>query len=150
MNRLKLLVVAICSVLLVGCASVPMTSASLDSEAKQFVPQPGKGSIYINRGGGLGTALTVQTLLDGRVVGSLAPNTYQLLSVPPGQHVVSTGAGAESVEQQMIVVEAGKNYFYRLSLAMGWVAPRVHLRPMSEKEGRKAVVGSKRADAIIY
>jgi hypothetical protein len=127
-----------------------MVSASLDAEAKTFTPEPGKASIYVNRGGGVGTAVTVQTLLDGRVVGSLAPYTFQVLSVTPGPHVLTTGGGAESVEQQKITAEAGRNYFFKLSLSMGWALPRVHLRPMEEREGRAAVLDSKRADAMNY
>ncbi|MDW8308470.1 MAG: DUF2846 domain-containing protein [Verrucomicrobiales bacterium] len=150
MKQGTLVVIGLCGMLLGGCASVPMTSASLDSEAKTFTPPPGKANIYVNRGGGLGTAVTVQVILDGRVVGALAPNTYMLLSVPPGEHVLSTGAGAEKVEIQKLNAEAGKNYFYRVSLAMGWVMARVHLRPMTEEEGRKAVLGSKRAEAVTF
>ena len=150
MNKFSLLAIGFASALLVGCASVPMTSATLDADAKRFTPEPGQANIYVHRGGGLGTAVNVQTLLDGRVVGSLAPNTYQLLTVAPGQRVLSTGAGAESVEMQKIIAEAGKNYFFRVSLAMGWAAPRVHLKPMSEDEGRKEVTGSKRAEAVTY
>lgn len=150
MKKLIFPALAVCGALLAGCASVPMTSATLDSEGKKFSPEAGKASIYINRGGGLGTAVTVQTLLDGRMVGALAPDTYQLLSVAPGDHVISTGAGAETVEMQKVTAEAGTNYFFKVSLSMGWAAPRVHLKPMTEEEGRKAVASSKRAEAVTY
>src|SRR6185503_13049043 len=136
MNKLNLLAITFASALLVGCASVPMTSPSLDADAKKFTPDSGQANIYVYRGGGPGTAVTVQTLLDGRVVGSLAPNTYQLLTVAPGQRVLSTGGGAESVEMQKLQAEPGKNYFFRVSLSMGWAAPRVHMKPMGEDEGR--------------
>lgn len=132
-----------------GCASVPMTSAALDAEGKKFVPESGKASIYVNRAGGMGTAVTVQTVLDGRIVGALAPNTYQLLSVTAGQHILST-SGLENVEQVKIDAEAGNNYFYRLSLGMGWMTPRAHIKSVDEEEGRRDVLKSKRAEAASY
>lgn len=150
MKKLNLLLVAVGCVFLGGCASVPMTSTSLDGEAKRFSPETGKASVYVNRGGGIGTAVTVQTVLDGRIVGSLAPNTYQLLSVSPGERVLSTGAGAENVEQIRFNAEAGRNYFFRVSLAMGWALPRIHLRQIDDEEGRKAVHKSKRAESATY
>ena len=76
MRKLSSLMLIACSALLVGCASVPMTSAALDSEAKKFIAEHGKANIYVNRGGELGRSSVFPTLLDGRIVGSLAPNTY--------------------------------------------------------------------------
>lgn len=150
MSKVFSVAMVVCTMMLVGCASVPMTSASLDREAKTFVPEAGKANIYVVRCGGIGTAVVVQNQLDGRVAGSLAPNTYQMMSVAPGEHVLSTGPGAENVEQVKINAEAGKNYFYKASIAMGWALPRVHLKPMEEQKGRKTVTRLKRAEAMTY
>lgn len=150
MKKLIILAIAVFSSLFIGCTSVPMTSSSLDSEGKQFLPQSGKANIYINRGGGLsGTTQTFQTTLDGRVLGSLAPNTYQLFSVSPGEHTL-TVTGAESLEEQKITVEAGKNYFFNVSVTWGWQSGHPHLVSMTEDEGRKEVLNSKRVDATTY
>jgi hypothetical protein len=135
--------------LLAGCASVPMTSPTLDSEAKAFTPESGKANIYVDRGGGVGAGVEFQVVLDGRITGSLAPKTFQLLSVSPGEHTLLV-QGGENLQQQKPVAEVGKNYFYRVSVHMGWAAARVHLDPMSEVEGRKAVMDSKRAEAVSY
>jgi Protein of unknown function (DUF2846) len=138
-----------CSALFVGCASVPMASATQDSAAKQFVVEPGKANIYVNRGGGIGTALVFQTVLDGRIVGSLAPNTYQLLVVSPGEHTV-TLTGNENAQQQTLTAEAGKNYFFKVSVHMGWIAGRVHIEPISEEQGRAELMSSERAETTSY
>ena len=82
-------------------------------------------------------------------MGSLAPNTYQLLSVSPGEHTV-TMTGGENVQQEKVTAEAGKNYFFRVSVHMGWMVGRVHIDPINEEQGRKQVMGSKRAETTMY
>lgn len=126
----------------VGCVPITLTSVSANNAAKQFHPEPGKASIYVNRGGGIGTIQRVQILLDGQFVGVLTPYTFLLLSVTPEEHAVSTGAGMENVEAQKVDAEAGDNYFFSINLAPGWLKPRVHLKPMGEQDGIKAVMGS--------
>jgi hypothetical protein len=99
---------------------------------------------------GVGAAVPVQMLLDGKIVGSLAPNSYHLLPVAPGRRVLSTGSGLENVETQQFDATAGRNYFFRVSLAMGFAMPRAHLTPVGEDEGRQAVMRLRRAEAITY
>ena len=145
--RITLLVVACAG--LAGCASVPLAPSALDARAKTFTPDAGRANVYVNRGGGLGTALLFQTVLDGRIVGSLAPNTFQWLSVTPGEHSV-TMTGAENSAQQKLTAEAGRNYYYDVSVHMGWVSGRVHIEALSEEAGRKAVLDSKLAETTSY
>ena len=147
--KLVLLALIACSVLFVGCVSVPMTSAALDSEAKKFAVETDKANIYVNLTSSIDTGPMIQIVLDGRVVGSLSPNTYQLLNVSPGEHTV-TVIGAENVRQQKLTVEAGKNYFLKVSAHMGWNAARVNLEPLNEEQGREEVMNSKRAETTNY
>jgi hypothetical protein len=149
MKKLILFTLVARCALFAGCASVPMTSVVLDTEAKKFVVEPGKANIYINRAGVIGSALVVHTMLDGRIVGFLASNTYQLLSVSPGEHIVAT-VGKENVEQQKLTAEAGKNYFFKVSLHMGWQNARTSIEPVSEEQGREEVMSSERAEANSY
>lgn len=146
MKHLPLVLMLIAGALLAGCASVPMAPESLDAQAKTFTPIPGQANIYVVRGGGIGTALAFQVVLDGRIVGSLAPHTFVLVSVPPGEHVVEV-TGAENVQQQRLVTEAGRNYFFKMSVHMGWASGRPHLEPMSDADGRSEVSAQKLAEA---
>ena len=150
MRRMSAIYLLVCVVLLVGCASVPMTSESLDAEGKKFIPEPGTASIYVYRGTGpIGTAVLFETILDGRVVGSLAPGTYQLLTVSPGQHTLVVHA-QENVQQQKVLAEAGRTYFFRASTDIGLVSARVYLQPVDEQEGRRGVIGTRRSEATAY
>lgn len=148
MKKFNLLAIAVCGYLLTGCASAPMTSAALDSEGKQFTPEPGKANIYVGRTSA-GGILKFQTMLDGRPVGDLAPSTYQLLSVPPGKHTVYASS-EENIQHQKVMVEAGKNYFFKVSVTMGWWSGRAFLEPVTEEEGHKLVLSLKRAEATTY
>ena len=58
--------------------------------------------------------------------------------------------GGENVQQEKVTAEAGKNYFFRVSAHMGWMVGRVHIDPINEEQGRKQVIGSKRAETTMY
>jgi hypothetical protein len=148
MKILNLLALAVCSFLLAGCATAPMTSTSLDAEAKQFTPDPGMANIYLIRNFNLiAKNNEYKTTLDGRFAGVLAPGTYQLLSVPPGEHVLSWGG------QHKVTVEAGKNYFFDVEASMPLallVGDISKLESLPEEQGRKEVLNLKRAEATSY
>jgi hypothetical protein len=144
MKKFNLLAITVCGSLLAGCATAPMTSASLDAEAKQFAPEPGKANIYVSRTSA-GGVLQFQAMLDGRPVGDLAPSTFQLLSVPPGKHTVYVSS-EENVQHQSVMAEAGKNYFFKVSVTRGWKRGRALLEPLTEEQGQKLVLSLRRAE----
>jgi len=127
---------------LAGCASVPMTSSSLDAEAKAFGPVPGRAGVYVNRDGWIGTAVAVEIIFDGRIVGYLPGRTYMMFNAEPGQHALSAsgmGTFGRNTEQLRIDAQAGKLYFYR-------VTARAHLTPLDQAEGRRLLMKSSRAE----
>ncbi len=141
----------ICATIVAGCATVPMTPATLDLEAKRFQPASDQANIYISRSGQLaGAGVVIQMLLDGRVSGYLASSTYMLLSVKPGKHMISTGFGTENIEQLRIDAEPGQNYFVMADLGFGWVQPHVYMHQIDAAVGQKEVASSKRAEGTTY
>ena len=145
----RLLVTAF--LLLSGCASSPMAPESLDAEAKQFAtPPPGKANIYVYRESFFfGAAVPFQAVLDGRIAGSLAANTYLLVSVPVGQHALMVTA-YENSQLERITAETGRRYFFKAVAVPGLVSPRVALEPVNEQEGRRGVLGTKRGESVTY
>lgn len=135
-----------------GCASTPMAPPTADAEAKTFVPEAGKASLYVLRGHGPGTGRLFAVVVDGRMAGWLAPDTYHMLSVAPGKHVLAVVAvaTAESAEEEEVNALAGQNCFYFASLRASFRGDRVHLRFLSDAEGRKKIVGMKRALSRTY
>jgi len=61
-----------------------------------------------------------------------------------------TMTGVENVQQEKVTAETGKNYFFRVSVPMGWMAGRVPIEPVNDEQGRKQVMGSKRAETTSY
>lgn len=135
--------------LLAGCASVPLTDTAKDHEAKQFTPEAGKANIYINRDW-FATALTLQIVLDGRIVGKLSPHTYQCLSIPAGYHVLAIGGETQNSAQSKFNAASGNNYFFNAGYSVGWMVERVHLDMVDEQTGRAELKDSKRAEVLDY
>jgi hypothetical protein len=129
-----------------GCASVPMTDTSADTQAKQFQPTSGMASVYfVRQSNGFGDTLDEYIHVDGQSVGAVAPNTYILLNVPPGHHTI-TVEGPTNSEQTQLDATAGNLYFYSVSIK--WAGPMIrhrHIEAMSDADGRAAVASTKRA-----
>lgn len=135
--------------MLAACAAtVPMTSSTDDAAAKMFQPNPAKASVYIVRGYGINPEHLIMTQVDGINVGSLAPNTYMLVTLNPGQHVLSV-VGPTNQEDLPITVAAGQLYFVQTSMI--WAGPgdrHRHIEAMTDADGRTYVDGEMRAEAI--
>ncbi|MGA3067397.1 MAG: DUF2846 domain-containing protein [Tepidisphaeraceae bacterium] len=131
-----------------ACAHVQTMDSSADAQAKKFQPDAGMASIYFSRpSNGFGDTLVAQILLDGQMIGALAPNTYILESVYPGHHTL-TVFGPTNSEQVDCQAIAGSNYFYNVTIV--WAGPMIrhrHIEPMSDSDGRAAVSSFTRAVA---
>lgn len=149
MRLTNVLYLVVASVLAGGCASVPMSSEPLDAEGKEFTTAPGHASIYVYRGSGTGTAVIFEVLLDGRIAGFLATNTYLLLSVSPSQHTLIVKS-SENAQQHKILAETRKQYFFKVSPSLGMLRATVHSQPVDQEEGRRDVIHTKRAEATTY
>lgn len=135
----KLILAAMLAVttLLSGCASVDMASPEADEQAKTFAVRPGLANIYLYRNTSVGGALTFDIELDGKVIGQTAPNTFMLLTVRPGKHViVSIGESESTVEVDTV---AGQNYFVHQDVKQGVYAMSARLRLVDAATGRSGV-----------
>lgn len=147
MKKLSPSLLLLGTVLLVGCIHVQMASPTLDAAAKNFETEPVKANIYITRTSKwwIANEFAAQILMDGRVAGSLAPNTYAMLSVSPGRHIVALSLEG-NVNQKVVEVDPGKNYFFEFKR----IAGGYDFSLVPEEQGRKDVLKSKRAQAAMY
>ncbi|WP_436295532.1 DUF2846 domain-containing protein [Stenotrophobium rhamnosiphilum] len=123
------------SVLVTGCASVPMASPQADTTAKAYRAAPGQANIYVYRNETLGAALKMPVTLDGAQVGETASKTYIYRQVNPGSHVLtSQGEGSLTVNAQ-----AGQNYFVWQEVKMGMISGGSKLQLVDESTGKAGV-----------
>jgi hypothetical protein len=142
-------VIVVASILVAGCAAtVPVMPDHLDATAKEFSPPAGKANLYITRTDGLGIAVLFKVHLDGKLVGSIAADTYLLFEVEPETNQVAV-ITEESQDALEIDVEAGKTYFIDVVPKWGWKHARAGLNQLTEENGKAAVRGAKRAKPLI-
>lgn len=147
-SNILLTLLVIIFLLLSGCAAtVPVMPDSMDASAKQFSPPSGKANIYITRTSTLGFAVLFKVHLNGRLVGTIATDTYLLFEVEPKRHQVAV-ITQESQDALDIRAEAGKNYFIDVEPKWGWMYARAALNSLTEVEGKAAVKQAKRAKPL--
>lgn len=142
-RRLNYFLPVVFLLFLSGCASVPMTSESLDAEAKSFAVKTDKSSIYLYRNETFGGAILLTTTIDGKVAGQTGPKTYFLWEVDPGKHEI-TSVGENTVTLTLDT-EPGRAYYVWQEVKMGLWMARSLLHQVDEATGRAGVNECKRA-----
>ncbi len=94
---------------------MPVAPVTEDTEAKAFAPPPGKAGVYIARNSILAYGVLFQIIVDGKMVGGIAKDTYHWLTVEPGEHSVVV-MSRENQDMVEFTAEEGQNYFYIVEL----------------------------------
>lgn len=130
------LAVAMVLGLFAACATAPMAPPAADVAAKTFpIPPAGISRLYVARPGVAGPSVLLQVTVDGISHGSLSTQSYMVVDVPPGKHIVTTH---ESAREQNLPIEAenGRIYYFVQ-------AGRKGLHAVPDAEGQDAVRRSK-------
>lgn len=136
------------TVLLTGCASVPMSSLEDDNRAKSFAVKPGKANIYVIRTQYFGGAIPITLSLNGKVAGQSGPRTYFKWEVDPGTYEVASQT--ENVSTLKLTVEEGKNYYIWQEVQHGTLLARSSLYQLLDEEGaRKGLLKCTRAQSAF-
>jgi hypothetical protein len=112
---------------------------------------PGKVNIYITGTDlSLAAGVELQISLNGKLAGSIAPNTFFLLEVEPGTHqvAVTTPWGRRTA---IIDANPGENNFLRIVTRVAFPQSRleIQMQAMAQGEGMKAVQDAKRAEVLL-
>lgn len=136
----KAFMAAACSVLFVGCASVPLEDKELDAKAKEFqAPSEGKAGLYIFRHGSFGAALKKDVWVDGGCIGETAPNVFFYEEVAGNEdHKISTESEF-STNDLVIKPAVGEHHFVQQYIKMGVVSGGAGLKEVEYEKG-KAIV----------
>jgi len=125
-----------------GCAaSVPMATKEQDIAAKKFTSPASGSRIYLFRDETFGYAISMPVVLDGKVVGGTAAQTYFMWNVTPGQHQIQSLT--ENISAVTLDTSAGKTYFVWQEVKMGFAQARSDLQVVDEVRGRKSVAQCK-------
>lgn len=134
------------TVLVTGCASVPMASADKDAAAKTYAVKPNTANIYVYRNENMGAAVKMPVVLDGKIVGDTVAKSYLKLEVAPGPHVLISKT--ENDSELKLTTVAGKNYFVWQEVKMGMWAARSNLQEVDEAKGKAGVAESKLIEGV--
>lgn len=137
-----LLLTVLTSLILSGCASVPMASKEADDRAKTFsLATNDKASLYIFRDSTFGGALKKTLKIDGQAIGESAPETYFHIFATPGKRTLSTES--EFSDNALEVnLEAGKSHYVRNYIKMGLFVGGANLEVVADDEAKKAIIES--------
>ena len=143
MSRFLLLVTMLVS----GCAvSVPLARTEQDRSAKEAKPPKDRAALFVQRESAFNaSAIPFSVILDGGLVGDLAPGTFFRLNVFPGQHIVSASNAFRTTTIPVLCEAARPTYVQiRPDLWDGHPTPR----EISNDEGRNVVAESQLALAL--
>ena len=128
--------VVIGAIFISGCASIAKAPASLDTEAKQFIPNANHAQVYVYRNETLGAALSMPVTVDGKLAGTTGPNSFFKFDLPEGKHTI-TSQGDESTLE--IETQKNKNYYVWQEVKMGAFSGGSELQIVDEAKGQAGV-----------
>jgi hypothetical protein len=148
-NRLQIVTSLAVAAVLAACSDVPMAEAPADQAARAFpAPQPGLAALYVYRDSGvLGAAQPFSASVGQRTLGQLAPATFFLVDLPPGQYDVRC-TGQENSAAKLVDLAPGETRFVELSVRLSVGMPRCSLAEAPSEQGRAAVAAGHRAQDV--
>jgi hypothetical protein len=137
----NIIVLALSTLVLTGCASVNMASKEENDKAKRFAaPTSGNSGLYVYRNSFVGKALKKDVWVDGKCLGESASDVFFYTPVEGGKtHKIETESefSPNSLE---IFMETGRNYFVRQFIRMGAFVGGADLEQIAEEQGKADVV----------
>lgn len=128
------------ALLLTGCASVAMAPKTESAKAKEFnLPSQGNAGVYIYRNSVVGQALKKDVWLDGKCVGETAPNVFFYTEVEGGKNRKIDTESEFSPNTLEVMLESGKNYFFRQFIKMGVFVGGAGVEQVDEAQGKQDV-----------
>jgi hypothetical protein len=91
--------------------------------------------VYVFRPATVGAAIKTWAFADDQFIGVSKSKAYYYALVPPGNHVF--WAKAENTSGVELEVEAGKTYYFKTAIRMGFAKARVEMMQVDEAEAEK-------------
>lgn len=143
------------SILLGGCASVPMAGPTADADGKRFdPPASGQSALYLYRSSLLGSEVAFTIADNGQAIATLANKTWVRVEVPPGQHVITCAAPSHApltqtpAQAATVYLAPGETRFLEVDVWPGLpLNPRCQATEVPADQGRAGVAGGNRTIA---
>jgi hypothetical protein len=131
----RFVILMICGALLSSCATTQMLKPE---QPPELVAKEDKALLVIIRDTYFGGAIVFWNYLDDQFIGETKGNTYFITGVDPGQHYVVVETENTCVAD--LTFEAGKRYFLREGITIGWWRARTSgFSPVDAEEAMKSI-----------
>jgi hypothetical protein len=140
MKKFNTVLMILCSLVLIGCASPIKAPTEKDTSAKIFTPIADKASLFIYRNENYGMALGMPVMVNGHAIGETGAKTFFRLNLSAGTYVISSKS--ETISEIPLTLTEGKNYFVWQEIRMGLLTARTALRLVDENQGKNGVMES--------
>lgn len=148
-----LAVVAASVVFLAGCEGLPVQPANKTRSAAAIPKAEKPALLYIYREAkGMTESYPRTIFVDGRPLGQLVGNTYFMLKVRPGPHVISSPGTNVSVVS--VNAESGGTYYLSQEVIPSLKSPFILLNKVDEATGKQGVakgvmLSARQEDALL-
>ena len=114
-----------------------------EAYAKAFHPTPGLANLYLYRTGFAGSLGSVETSINGQVIGKLPSGQFQRLRLQPGKYNIKAKIGGFKVEEDGLVValKEGTNTFLEGRAVPGLLIGKYRFREQTAAEARLKISG---------
>lgn len=137
-----IVITAIISATLTGCANIEMASKQEDQSAKTFSPSQEEANIYIYRNSWVGMNVRQRAYFDGKELGVLKDETFYVMKAKPGKHRVETESEFSNNGID-IDVKGGENIYVRQYIKLGLLFSGANVELVTdEKEAQEDILDS--------
>lgn len=139
MNIQSVMVGAIGTLLLSGCASVQLGDPALSASLKKFEKNGEKAQIYVCRDSRtFGMAIRPDIELDGKVIATVARSTFAYAEVMPGTHTL-VAKSMEHDSKVSFTVKPGEQRFFQTWISMGILSGWGLIEEVDQAKGQSCV-----------
>lgn len=104
-------------------------------DKRRAEPEEGMALVYVFRPATMGAAVKTWAFVDEELLGVCRAKGYFFAQVPPGRHIF--WGKAENTSAVELEVEAGRTYYFKKSIRVGFNKAQVKLVQIDEAEAEK-------------
>jgi len=144
-KKLFIISAFVSTILISGCASVPMAANNQDIVMKAFKqPRADKSGLYIFRDTFRGQGMKKTIYIDGVAYAETANKVYIYVQLSPGKHTISTETDFRN-HSISFEAEGGVNYFAEQFIVMTLTQGIAGVKMVGETAGKAGVLNSELA-----